>query len=278
MCQTGMVEEIVSSPGVTALHQLVNKPDKHPTTPAAENLFLSTDGLTPLYAEMTTTVHSLTAKILFIANRSRPDLLTFISFMTKRVLHPTIEDAKKLLRAISYLRTTSSQTLRLGYTGTPAIRTFIDASFATHADRKFYTGVAATLGIGVFYTKSTTQKINTTSSCESELVALSKGLQQSIWAQANLKEQGFLPPPITVYQDNQSTIKLIERGRPGSALTRHIQIGFFWVTDLLTRNIIAITYCPTLHMLADFFTKPLSGSLFDTQRRQIMGDTPVTLV
>jgi hypothetical protein len=157
--QTGMVEEIVSSPGATALHQLVNKPDKRPSIPAAENLFLSTDGLTRLSADITTTVHSLTAKILFIANRSRPDLLTFISYMTKRVLHPTIEDAKRLLRAISYLRITSSQTLRLGYTGTPAIRTFIDASFATQADRKSHTGVAATLGTGVFYTKSTTQKI-----------------------------------------------------------------------------------------------------------------------
>ena len=39
----------------------------------------------------------------------------------------------------------------------------------------------ATLGTGAFYTKSTTQKINTTSSCEAELVALAKGLQQSLW-------------------------------------------------------------------------------------------------
>ena len=35
-------------------------------------------------------------KKLFIANRARPDILTFISFMTKRALHLTVEDGKKL--------------------------------------------------------------------------------------------------------------------------------------------------------------------------------------
>lgn len=35
-------------------------------------------------------------KILFIANRARPDMVTFISFMTKRTLHPTVEDGKEL--------------------------------------------------------------------------------------------------------------------------------------------------------------------------------------
>lgn len=122
----------------------------------------------------------------------------------------------------------------------------------------------ATLGTGVFYTKSTSQKINMTSSCEAELVALSKGLQQSLWTRSFLTAQGLKVPPIMVLQDNQSTIKLIERGRPAAEQTRHIEIGYFWLTDLLTRGIITIKYCPTLDMLAGFFTKPLQGSIFQT--------------
>jgi hypothetical protein len=40
--------------------------------------------------------------IFFVANRGRPDLITFVAFMTKKVLHPTLEDGRKLLRAIYY--------------------------------------------------------------------------------------------------------------------------------------------------------------------------------
>lgn len=278
VCQTGMIEEIVSCQGTLTLHSITGIGEKQPKTPATEQLFSVNEESPPLTADATTVIHSLTAKILFIANRSRPDMLTFISFMTRRVLHPTMEDAKKLIRAINYLRSTADQALRLGYTDSPVLRTFIDASFATHPDRKSHTGVAVTLGTGVFYTKSTTQKINTTSSCESELVALSKGLQQSLWTRSFLQNQGFKLPPITVYQDNQSTIKLVERGRPGSEQTRHIDIGHFWIRDLIKRNLITITYCPTLSMIADFFTKPLLGTLYITMHQQIMGYTPIPTV
>ena len=201
--------------------------------------------------------------------------------MTKRVIHPTAEDAKKLLRAIAYLKATADSTLSLGYSGTPRVYTYIDASFGTHSDRKSHTGVYATLGIGGFYTKSTSQKINTTSSCEAEIVALAKGLQQSIWSRGFLIAQGFPPLPITVYQDNQAAMKLIERGRPAAEQTRHIDLGFFWVTDLVERGIITIVFCPTLSMIADFFTKPLTGSLFSAMRGYVMGHTappPITPV
>jgi hypothetical protein len=93
--------------------------------------------------------------------------------------------------------------------------------------KKSHTGVMTTLGRAAMDTKSTTQKINTTSSCESELVALSKGLQQTIWSRFFLVSQGYKDTQITVYQDNKSTIKLIEKGRPAAEQSRHIDIGFF---------------------------------------------------
>jgi hypothetical protein len=197
--------------------------------------------------------------------------------MTKRVLNPTIEDGRKLLRALRYLATTSQLQLTLGFTGKPVISIYIDASFGVHPDKKSHTGVMTTMGRGAFYTKSTGQKINTTSSCEAELVALAKGLQQSIWARAFLSAQGLPTPPLRVYQDNQSTIKLIQKGRPAAEQSRHIDIGYFWLNDLITRGIINIVYCPTLNMLADYFTKPLQGSLFQTMRDHVLGNTTQSL-
>jgi hypothetical protein len=171
------------------------------------------------------------------------------------------------------IKIVQSLTARILFVAIRAV--YMDASFATHQDKKSHTEVMATLGTGAFYTKSTTQKINTTSSCEAELVALAKGLQQSLWTRTFLMAQGLRVPPILVYQDNQSTIKLIERGRPAAEQTRHIDIGYFWLTDLLARSVITIEYCPTL--LADFFTKPLQGSLFQTMRDHVLGTTNPTV-
>jgi hypothetical protein len=277
--QQGMIEEISKTPGLTELAALYGTSDSAPNTPAAEHLFTSSNlPAVPSQAHIKL-IHSVTAKILFVANRGRPDLLTFISYMTKKVLNPTAEDARKLLRAIAYLKSTAALDLRLSYTGVPKVHTYIDASSATHPNRRSHTGVYVTLGQGGMYTKSTMQKINTTSSCESEIVALAKGMQQSLWARNFLAQQGFPSLPVQVYQDNQAAIQLIERGRPAAEQTRHIEIGYFWVADLALRGHIVIEFCPTLAMIADFFTKPLQGALFTKLRACVLGhsDRPSTI-
>ena len=178
--KSGMIEEITRTPGVELLTKTVGATEENPKTPCHDLLLRTTEDSPLLDQPLCKIVHSITAKILFVASRGRPDLLTFISFMTKRVLHPTQEDGRKLLRALHYLAHTSKLGLTLGYIGKPTISVYIDASFGVHQDRKSHTGVFTTLGRGAVYTKSTTQKIKTTSSCEAELVAVSKGLQQSL--------------------------------------------------------------------------------------------------
>ena len=130
-------------------------------------------------------------------------------------------------------------------------------TFAVRSDFKSHTGVCITMGFGCFYAKSTGQKINTISSCQAELVALAKGLQQSIHSAYFLAGQGYNIPRIVVNHDSQSTIKLISNGESNSELARHIQISYSWVKDIMDRGLITIEYCPTEFMIADFFTKLL---------------------
>ena len=98
--------------------------------------------------------------------------------------------------------------------------------------------------------------------------------QQSLWSSYFLEEQGYPRSPIAVLQDNQSTVRLVENGRPTSELSRHIRIGYFWLHDLLVKKIIRLIYCPTENMIADLMTKPLQGSLFRTMRDRVMGIVP----
>ena len=41
---------------------------------------------------------------------------------------------------------------------------------------------------------------------------------------------------------------------------------FLWISDRLKNHGIEVKFCPTSLMLADFFTKPLQGSLFRDMR------------
>ena len=53
--------------------------------------------------------------------------------------------------------------------------------------------------------------------------------------------------------------------------TRHIKIKYFFVTDKIKDQEVKVIYCPTKEMLADFYTKPLQGSLFESHRNAILG-------
>jgi hypothetical protein len=59
-----------------------------------------------------------------------------------------------------------------------------------------------------------------------------------------------------------------------SKRTRHINIRFFFVHEKVRNQEITIKYCPT-KMFANFFTKPLQGTPFQTVRDTIMNVDPV---
>jgi len=54
--------------------------------------------------------------------------------------------------------------------------------------------------------------------------------------------------------------------------SRHIHIRYFFMKDRIKTEKIKIVHCPTLEMLADFFTKPLQGQLFRKFRAVVMGE------
>jgi hypothetical protein len=91
-----------------------------------------------------------------------------------------------------------------------------------------------------------------------------------------LEEQGYEIRENTFYQDNQSAMKLETNGRASCGQkSRHIDIRYFFMKDRIKIEDIKIVYCPTEQMLADFFTKPLQGSLFERFRKVLMGHTHI---
>ena len=75
-------------------------------TPAASHLNEVNDNAEKLSDTMCDTFHHLTAKILYLSKRARPDLQTAVSFLTTRIMQPDIDDLKKLSRCLKYLQGT----------------------------------------------------------------------------------------------------------------------------------------------------------------------------
>jgi hypothetical protein len=91
-----------------------------------------------------------------------------------------------------------------------------------------------------------------------------------------MEAQGYTVSSNILEQDNQSAIHLATNGRSSAGpKSRHIDIRYFWLKDRIQSGAVHIRHCPTLEMLADFFTKPLQGHLFRFFKAIVLGQRHV---
>ena len=255
-----------------AIEEFGEDVSKTAATPAKKDLFDITDDSPRLSKEKSDRFHSIVAKLLYVAKRGRIDIQLVIAFLCTRVSCSTEEDWNKLKRVMQFLNRTLNDTMIIGADCLTMLKTWVDASYGVHPDMKSHTGGVMSLGRGVIMSKSSKQKLNTKSSTEAELVGASDYLPSTIWAKMFLAEQGYEVQENFFYQDNQSAMKLEQNGRASCGQkSRHIDIRYFFMKDRIQTENITIVYCPTEQMLADFFTKPLQGSLFERFRKVLMG-------
>jgi hypothetical protein len=240
-------------------------------TPALPNLFEIDETSVLLVEDKANEFHSRVAKLLYLAKRCRPDILCAIAFLTTRVKNPTVQDNFKLDRVLKYLMGTKEMGLILEIGGILQVRSYVDASFGVHVDYKGHTGGAIFLGkSALVFSKSAKQKLMGKSSTETELVATSELLPQVIHTRNFLLAQGHQVSEALMYQDNQSTMALIKKGRSTAESTRHIAIRFYFIKDRVESKELKIEYMPTEDMVADIFTKPLQGELFRRLRAKLL--------
>jgi Reverse transcriptase (RNA-dependent DNA polymerase) len=252
--------------------------DGEAPTPAANNLFDVDENSPKVDEKRAQFFHTYVAKTLFLCKRARPDLQTTVSFLCKRVKECTEDDWKKLKRMLQFIRATKDDYLTLSATSLHNVRWWVDASYAVHPDMKSHTGGAMSLGRGVIYGTSKSQKLNTKSSTEAELVGTDDVMPQMLWTLYFLEAQGYKIDNNILYQDNKSSILLETNGRGSSGKrTRHINVRYFFIADRVKSGEIRIEHCPTGIMIADYFTKALQGATFWRLRDMIMGNTEIAL-
>jgi hypothetical protein len=243
------------------------------TCPWTEKLFKIDKTSHDLDRKRAEEFHTFVAKGLFLCKRGRPDIQPVISFLSTRVRNPNQNDWEKLKRMMEFLWTTRNDVLKLSVDDLSTIQWYLDAAFAVHPDMKSHTGSNMTLGRGCIVSICTKQKTNSRSSTEAELISLDDILSKVLWTRRFIEAQGIKVTMNVIYRDNTSSMKLEEGGRQSCGKrTRHFDIKYFYITDLIKRKEVSIQYRPTNEMIADYMTKPLTGAKFHTFRKAIMGN------
>jgi hypothetical protein len=222
----------------------------------------------------TTDYLSMLMSAMFVAKRVKHMCLTPLSILATRVRSPTATDMESLVHVYQYLYRTREYGIRFTPTSM-LLQYWIDASYGTHPDSCGHGGILVILGEdnAPVLAVSKKQKLNSRSSCESELIELDIGLNHLLWFSILLEFLGYPQYPVSMYQDNKSTIHICENGDMAPNKLKHMASRTNFIYSKIKSDVIKLVYCPTLNMLADLLTKPLKGGHFKTLSNIVM-NTP----
>ena len=110
---------------------------------------------------------------------------------------------------------------------------------------------------GAISWSSRKQELVTLSTAEAEYVTVTHAAKECIWLRHLIEE--LSPSPLsttTLYCNNQATLKLATDNNY-RVRTKHIDICFHFICQVMASGAVDIHYCPTDDMTADILTKVL---------------------
>jgi hypothetical protein len=143
------------------------------------------------------------------------------------------------------------------------IEVFIDASWCLDGHARGQSGMVLKLHGNTIFYRTTKQKIVTKSSTESEIVAVDEFLPNALWLLSLCEELEMdIPRPIIIHQDNQSGVRIMEKGHGNFKRTKHFINKYYWIKQYVDDGTVVFHYLCTNKMIADIFTKQIVGHMF----------------
>lgn len=213
---------------------------------------------------------SLIGSLMYLAVNSRPDIAYVISYLSQFNTKFTSEHWKAAKRVLQYLKGTIDYSL-IYRNDDKKIVGYADADWANGADRKSYSGFVFMLSEGPISWEAKKQNCVALSSTEAEYIAITQASKEATYLREFLGELIDFKDPIIIYNDNQSAQKLVYNPVYHNR-TKHIDIKYHYVREIVNKNYVKIEYMATQEMIADIFTKGLHTTkhMFCTKNLNIM--------
>lgn len=138
----------------------------------------------------------------------------------------------------------------------PELVGYSDADYGNSLDdRKSISGYVFKLNNGAISWKSKRQPIVATSTTEAEYISTSEAAREAMNWRMFLRELGFhLNSPTIINVDNQGAIA-IAKNPEHHGRTKHIDIRYHYIRDLVSKHEVQLEYLETNKMIADVLTK-----------------------
>jgi hypothetical protein len=204
--------------------------------------------------------------IQYLAGKTRPDLKTAASILSRHQDDPRPTHWKAAMRVLQYIKGTKEYVLRFDLdAGNSVIKGYSDSDFAPAggvADKRRSTsGAVFTLFGGAISSSSRRQTVTAKSTCEAELIALAAAAQEAMWLTGFLKELGLSAGPMELYCDNEGTVQ-VSKNHVMSRKIKHLEVDYFIMRDYIEQRKLKVLSIPTDKNVSDVMTKPLAPQKF----------------
>lgn len=195
--------------------------------------------------------------LLYLACGTRPDLSYPSTYMSQFNEHHSDEHWRGIKHMLRYLNATKDQKLTFRKTG-QKLKIFSDADWGgDRVDRKSFSGYVMIMAGAAISWCSKKQNCTALSSSEAEYIAMCQSAKEFLWVKNLLKElqmDNFIGEPQCIYVDNQGAM-CMAKNRETSERSKHIDLKYFFLRDLVADDILVFTYIPSKNNVADILTK-----------------------
>ncbi|CAM8901338.1 unnamed protein product [Rhodiola kirilowii] len=195
--------------------------------------------------------------LLYAMTSTRHDIAYVVGKLSRYTSNSSTHHWEAIRRVLKYLRGTMNYSLV--YAGFPSVlEGYTDASWITNLEDHFSTsGWVFLLGGGVISWASKKQTCITSSTMESEFIALAAAGKEAEWLRNLVHEIPLWPKsvaPISIHCDSKGTLaKAYSQMYNGKS--RHLGVRHSAGCELITHGVISIDYVRTHQNLADHLPK-----------------------
>jgi hypothetical protein len=207
----------------------------------------------------------LVGSLMYLVTCCRTDIAYYVCKLSRKLTAPTERDLQYGLQILKYLKSTREFGLQFGGHGYPVnqVVCYADANYGgvetfNGIKRRSTTGFCLTLNGATVMSSSRLQPVVAQSTAEAEYYALGSAAQGTMFVRNFLDEIGFKQKPTVAYEDNVAC-RLIATSEVCASKTKHIEIRYHAVRELVQKGYIVIKQIQTKDQIADGLTKALKG-------------------